>query len=62
MYLVQVGLHIRNPSWTRSSLFPVGNPLGPASTSPEHFMVELEDFFVSPALPSESSLVWVLSK
>jgi hypothetical protein len=41
MYLVQVGLHIRNPSWTRSSfLFPVGNPLIPASTSLEHLMIE----------------------
>jgi hypothetical protein len=35
--------------------------MGPASTSPEHFMVELEGLFISLALPDELSLVWVLS-
>jgi len=33
--LVLVGLHVGNPNWTRSSsLFSVGNPMGPASTVP----------------------------
>ena len=34
--LVLVGLHVGNPSWTRSSsLFSVGNPMGPVSTPPK---------------------------
>jgi hypothetical protein len=42
-------------------VIPLGNPMGPASTTLEHFMVELEDLLVSPAFPDESSLFRVLS-
>jgi hypothetical protein len=39
-----------------------GTPWVPHRQAPEHFMVELEDLLVSPALPGESSVVRVLSK
>jgi hypothetical protein len=32
------------------------NPVGLASTSPEHFMIELEELLISLALLDESSL------
>jgi hypothetical protein len=62
MIATLLGLHRKNPSQTRSSPFLAGYPVGPASTSPEHFIVELEGLLVSPILPDESSLVQVLSK
>jgi hypothetical protein len=39
-----------------------GTPWVLHQQAPKHFMFELEDLLVSPALPGESSLVWVLSK
>jgi hypothetical protein len=39
-----------------------GNLVGPASTSPKHFMVKLESLLVFLASLGETSLVRILSK